>query len=101
MLNRNGNPYLLDFVVKKLLENLEKKNIKIPSLLKDQIPVFDGNKEEILSNVPEYARQVLKYVDGDRSIQDIFQISSLPVEMVLDVILSFRRSSVLHYRQNK
>ncbi|MGD2248644.1 MAG: hypothetical protein PVF58_09575 [Candidatus Methanofastidiosia archaeon] len=97
VLNRAGNPYLLNFVVKKLLKN-STHNVKIPPLLQDQIPYFDGSKEEILSNVPEYARQVLKYVDGNRSIQNIVQNSELPVEIVLDVILSFRRSSVLHYR---
>ncbi|MBU7013320.1 MAG: hypothetical protein HXS52_09125 [Theionarchaea archaeon] len=71
----------------------------VPPSLEDQIPYLDKPREQILPNVSQYARQVLQFVDGIRTIREIIDKSNLPPEVVMDVILAHRRSSVLHYRE--
>jgi hypothetical protein len=99
ILKRTANTSLLDLVVRKVLEMPKEGVIEPhPSTIEEEVPYFDESKEEVLPNVPEYARKVLKFVDGNRTIGDIIDLSNLPPEVVLDVILAYRRSSVLHYR---
>lgn len=100
LMNKDANQYLIDYYTKKILEKPEELWIseKIPPELKDQIPYFDRSKEEVLANVSAYAGQVLKFVDGQRTIGQIVYQSNLPLDVVIGVIISFRRSSVLHYK---
>ncbi|MGD2249454.1 MAG: hypothetical protein PVF58_13680 [Candidatus Methanofastidiosia archaeon] len=101
ILKRTANTSLLDLVVRKVLEIPAEGASELephPATIEEQVPYFDDSKEEVLPNVPEYARKVLKFVDGNRTIGDIIDLSNLPPEVVLDVILAYRRSSVLHYR---
>lgn len=97
-LTHAANAPLLNLMIRRILESAEKELPERTSTLEEQIPFFDRPKEDVISNVPQYARQVLEFVDGKRTIKDIMEISHLPPEVVLDVILSYRRSSVLHYR---
>ncbi len=100
LLTHTANIPLLNYFVKRLLERKEDVHLPEPfsSTLEGKVPYFDRPKGEVLPNVPKYARQVLEFVDGKRTIRDIIEQSALPLEVVLDVILSYRRSSVLHYR---
>ncbi|MBU7019391.1 MAG: hypothetical protein HXS44_17930 [Theionarchaea archaeon] len=93
-----ANTHLLNLMIKRILESAEKELPKKTSSLEEQVPFFDRSKDDVIPNVPVYARQVLEFVDGKRTIRDIIEVSHLPREVVLDVILSYRRSSVLHYR---
>jgi hypothetical protein len=38
-------------------------------------------------------------VDGKRTIKEIIELSSLPANEVIDIILSYRKSSELLYRE--
>jgi len=98
LMARTGNVQLLHLMVRRILETPEEElsEAHLPEL-EDRIPYFDRPRKDVLSNVPAYARQVLEYVDGTRTIKEIIEESTLPPEVVLDVILSYRRSSVLHY----
>jgi hypothetical protein len=100
LMEHDAKQYLIDYYIKRLLETPEKLCLseKIPPELRDQIPYFDRPKKEILDNVSEYARQVLRCVDGQRTISQIIYELDLPLDVVIDVITSFRRSSVLHYK---
>jgi hypothetical protein len=73
------------------------KLIKTP--LEDKVPILYRPREEVLPNVELYARQVLEFVDGNRSIRDIIDQSNLPQEQVWSVILAYRRSSELFYKE--
>lgn len=97
-LTPTANTQLLNLMIRRILESAEKELPERTSSLEGQIPFFDRSKEDVIPNVPAYARQVLEFVDGKRTIKDIIEVSHLPPEVVLDVILSYRRSSVLHYR---
>ena len=94
------NVFLLDFLLKRVLENLEQLDVPRKSLstIEEQVPYFDRPKEEVIPNVPEYARHVLKFVDGRRTVRDIIADSDLPREIVLEIITAYRRSSVVHYK---
>ncbi|MBU6997745.1 MAG: hypothetical protein HXS41_02030 [Theionarchaea archaeon] len=100
LLDHTTNLPLLQYVVKRILEAPpSQEEVLVPSSLEDQIPYLDKPRDQILPNVPQYARQVLEFVDGARTIKEIIAKSNLPPEVVLDVILAHRRSSVLHYRE--
>lgn len=100
ILDRTANVLLLDVILRRILSKKEqlKEPVKVPSSLAEKIPYFDQPKERVLPNIPVYARNVLKFVDGKRTIKDIVTDSNLAIEIVLDIILAYRRSSVLHYR---
>jgi hypothetical protein len=104
LLTHDANISLLSLMIGKILETPERYELQKPlpeshpSILWEQIPIFDQPKEEVLPNVPVYARQVLKFVDGIHTIKDILEESQLEPEVVLDVILAYRRTSVLHYK---
>jgi hypothetical protein len=98
VVDHTANILLLHLIVRNLLEAPQEIPTGIPSSLADVVPYLEKEREEILPNVPEYARQVLQYVDGKRTIRDIVADSDLPVEVVLDVIMAHRRSSVIHYK---
>ena len=97
----NANTHLLNLMIRRLLESPEQKEVpqERPLTLEDYVPYFDRPAEDVIPNVPQYARQVLVFVDGKRTIREIMAVSHLPPEVVLDVILSYRRSSVIHYRE--
>jgi hypothetical protein len=100
LLNQAANVPLLTLVTRKMLEApVEEPPVKYPLTFEDMVPVFDEREHEVLPNVPEYARQVLKFVDGTRTIREIINESGLQPEVVLDVIMAYRRSSVIHYRK--
>jgi hypothetical protein len=103
LLRHDANISLLSLMIRKILETPDKESeahepIREPSTLWQQVPIFDQSKEEVLPNVPVYARQVLKFVDGTHTIKDILEESELEPEVVLDVILAYRRTSILHYK---
>ncbi|MGC1120542.1 MAG: hypothetical protein WBA22_05560 [Candidatus Methanofastidiosia archaeon] len=99
LLNQAANVPLLTLMIRKILEAPEEESeIEYPLTFEGNVPVFDENRNEVLPNVPEYARQVLEFVDGTRTIREIIKESGLRREVVLDVIMAYRRSSVLHYR---
>ncbi len=99
-----ANLELLNLIMRRILAAPEEPleiteeapEVDFPVLRK--VPYFDRPREEILDNVPSYARQVLEFVDGTSTIDEIIKKSNLPPEVVLDVILSYRRSSVIHYK---
>ncbi|MGC1119923.1 MAG: hypothetical protein WBA22_02415 [Candidatus Methanofastidiosia archaeon] len=99
LLDPTTNLPLLQYVVKRILETPLPEEAFMPPSLEDQVPYFDRPRDQILPNVSQYARQVLEFVDGTRTIREIIAKSNLPPEVVLDVILAHRRSSVLHYRE--
>ncbi|MBU7013623.1 MAG: hypothetical protein HXS43_02230 [Theionarchaea archaeon] len=100
LLSQTANVPLLTLIVRKILEAPEEESeIEYSFEFENNIPVFDENEKEILPNVPDYAHQVLRFVDGVRTIQDIINESGLQAEIVVDVITAYRRSSVLHYRK--
>jgi hypothetical protein len=94
------NMFVLDFTLKKIIESLEHPEMpeKPLSILEELVPYFDRPKDQVILNVPEYARQVLEFVDGKRTVRDIIAQSNLSREEVLDVITAYRRSSVIHYK---
>lgn len=99
ILTRTANIHLLRLVIRRILEPSKlRERHDHPLTLEEQIPFFDRPREEVLPNVPVYARQVLTFVDGKRTVRDILEQSHLSPEVVLDVILAYRRSSVLHFR---
>ncbi len=100
ILTHATNVFLLDIILRHILkpEHIEVSET-FPATLEQKVPYFDRSKENILPNVPQYARQVLEFVDGKRTVEDIIAKSNLPPEVVLDIILAYRRSSVLHYRE--
>lgn len=99
LLTGTANIQLLNLMVRRILEPVPEELAEPPPpSFENLVPFFDRPREEVLPNVPVYARQVLEFVDGTRTIKDIIEQSMLPPEVVLDVILSFRRSSVLHYK---
>lgn len=100
LLDHTTNLPLLQYVVRRMLESPPSpEEAFVPPSLEDQIPYLDKPREQILPNVSQYARQVLQFVDGIRTIREIIDKSNLPPEVVMDVILAHRRSSVLHYRE--
>jgi hypothetical protein len=99
LLDCSTNLPLLQYVVKRMLEAPSLPEASVPPSLEDQIPYFDRPRDQILPNVSQYARQVLEFVDGTRTIREIIAESGLQPEVVMDVILAHRRSSVLHYRE--
>jgi hypothetical protein len=99
LLDCSTNLPLLQYVVKRMLEAPSLPEASVPPSLEDQIPYFDRPRDQILPNVSQYAREVLEFVDGTRTIREIIAESGLQPEVVLDVILAHRRSSVLHYRE--
>ncbi len=100
LITPTANLQLLNLMVRRILEAPERAEEpeEPSSAFENQIPYFDIPRDEVLPNVPKYARQVLEFVDGNRTIRDIIEQSSLSPEVVLDVIMSYRRSSVLHYK---
>ncbi len=100
LIARTGNVQLLNLMVRRIVETPEEGELPHEASLafENQVPYFDQPRDEVLPNVPQYARQVLEFVDGARTIKEILDVSQLPPEVVFDVILSYRRSSVLHYK---
>ena len=107
MAAQNVNVPLLNFVANRILLDLSvpKEKRKEPiqlegeSSLEKQIPCLYRSRDDVLPNVEPYARQVLEFVDGNRSIQEIIEESRLPVEQVWDVILAHKRSSEIHFKK--
>ncbi|MBU6996049.1 MAG: hypothetical protein HXS41_01445 [Theionarchaea archaeon] len=101
LLTHTANVPLLTLITRKMLEAPpeEEPETRYLSAFEDNVPFFDEHEKEILPNVPEYARQVLKFVDGNRTIREIIDESRLQPQVVLDVIMAYRRSSVLHYKR--
>jgi len=97
LLTQGANIHLLNLVIRRILEPSRQPPEGPPSL-EEQIPFFDRPRGDVLPNVPAYARQVLEFVDGNRTIRDILEQSRLPPEVVWDIILSYRRSSVIHFK---
>ena len=100
LLDPTANIQLLNLVLKRVLDIPEPEEIKheVWPGLEEKIPYLERPREDVLPNVPQYARQVLEYVDGTRTIREIMEQSGLPPEVVLDVILSYRRTSIIHYK---
>ena len=108
------NIHLLNVVSNQLLQDVEvrrKKEIHVPPpsprgiRLEDRIPSFSSAfpKDKVLDGldpvVDSYARNVLEFVDGTRTIKDMIAASHLPPEQVWDVILSHRSRSVLYFKE--
>ena len=107
MATPNVNVPLLNFVAHRILLDLtvpkeqRKETVKIvgDSPLEKQIPYLYRASDDVLPNVEPYARQVLQFVDGKRSIKEIIEESHLPAEQIWDVILAYRRSSELYFKK--
>jgi hypothetical protein len=107
MAQSNVNVPLLNFVAHRILLDLSipQKKREEPARgkrelpLGDQIPYLYRPQKDVLPNVESYARKVLEFVDGKKSIKDIIEESRLPAEQVWDVILAYRRSSELYFKK--
>jgi len=99
LLSLSANIHLLNLMIKRILETPDVDQEKSPLDFQDTVPYLYRSLEELLPNVPEYSRQVLKHVDGKRTIKEIIELSSLPAHEVIDIILSYRKSSELLYRE--
>jgi len=95
--------FLLDVVASRILELVEDlqktretpEKQELPKTLAREVPHFNQPKEKVLLNAPAYACQVLKFVNGTRTVKEIIEQSKLPPEVVLDVILAYSKRSVL------
>lgn len=99
LLARTANIHLLNLVTRRTLGIPARQKMKKEQLaaLGEKIPYFD-NRNEVLSTAPVYAREVLEFVDGKRTVRDIAEQSRFPSEAVLDILLSYEKSAVLHYK---
>ncbi|MBU7033378.1 MAG: hypothetical protein HXS53_12675 [Theionarchaea archaeon] len=99
LLSLSANIHLLNLIIKRILETPDTDQEKSLLDFQDTVPYLYRSLEELLPNVPEYSQQVLRYVDGKRTIKEIIELSSLPANEVIDIILSYRKSSELLYRK--
>jgi hypothetical protein len=107
MAQSNVNVPLLNFVAHRILLDLstpkkemaESVHIKGELPREDKVPYLYRPQKDVLPNVERYAREVLEFVDGNRSIKDIIEESHLSAEQVWDVILAYRRSSEVYFKE--
>ncbi|MBU7031151.1 MAG: hypothetical protein HXS53_01345 [Theionarchaea archaeon] len=100
------NVPFLSIIVNKMLELIkneikkeENNQLKLPKTFAQNSLSFTQPREVILAIAPRYARKVLEYVDGTRTIRDIVEESLLPAEMVLDVILTYTKASIITFNE--
>lgn len=100
LLSQTANIHLLNLVVRRILGIPGRLKMKKEQLyaLEKQIPFLDKPREEVLSSVPRYAREVLEIVDGKRTVHDIIEQSHLPPDAVIDILVAYRKSALLHYK---
>ncbi|MBU7042161.1 MAG: hypothetical protein HXS47_01125 [Theionarchaea archaeon] len=98
LLSLSANIHLLNLMIKRILETPDVAESS-PAEFLDTIPYLYRSLDELLPNVPSYSREVLKHIDGKRTIREIIELSSLPANEVLDIILTYRKSSELLYRE--
>jgi hypothetical protein len=103
--SQDVNTILLDVVARGFLELATEsgslceapEKLEFPKTLAKKVPHFNQSQEKILLDAPDYAGQVLKFINGTRTVRDIIEQSKLPPEVVLDVILAYSKRSVLEF----
>jgi hypothetical protein len=90
---------ILELIINEI-ETLENEQLKLPETFAHDPLHFTQPREMVLSTAPRYAHKVLEFVDGTRSIKDIVEESLLPPEMVLDVILTYIKASILKFNES-
>ena len=100
-MSSDSDPLVLDIVIDgvfRLVSTMsDSDKLEFPKTLAREVPHFVRSRDDVLFNAPEYARKVLEFVDGTHTVRDIIGRSKLPPEVVLDVILTYARSSVLAF----
>jgi hypothetical protein len=99
LLSLSANIHLLNLMMKRILETPDADQMNSQENFQNTIPYLYRPLEELLPNVPSYSGEVLKHIDGKRTIKEIIELSSLPANEVIDIILTYRKSSELLYRE--
>lgn len=74
---------------------------ELPITLAKEIICFTRGSEDILSSIPEYAREVLSLVDGTRTVRDVIELSGRPPEVVLDVLLTSLNHCLISFKKEE
>jgi hypothetical protein len=99
LLSLSANIHLLNLMIKRIVETPDTDQMTSQENFQNTIPYLYRPLEELLPNVPSYSGEVLKHIDGKRTIKEIIELSSLPANEVIDIILTYRKSSELLYRE--
>ena len=71
----------------------EPEELEIPKTLAREVVYLSQQGEEILTQIPEYVRDILYLVDGTRTVREIIELSGRPPEVVLDIMRLLKNPS--------
>jgi len=75
------------------------EELEIPKTLAREVVYLSQQSEEIFTQIPEYARDILHLVDGTRTVREIIELSGRPPEVVLDIIITFLTNRVISFEK--
>jgi hypothetical protein len=84
-------------VIKKEREKQRDEEFKFPKTFARKKIHFIQPRETVLVDAPPYAQKVLENINETNSIRHIIEESSIPPEVVLDVILTYVKASILEF----